>query len=303
MNTKFDIAIASVQGSEHSRIGQNNQDAMFVAQGDKFLCGCVSDGCGSCARSEIGAVITTRLVTKYVPLCLMGSTVAEIPNSLTMAKSMIMASFRDISENMADFRPKPTLCMDAGAFEMTPNLATFGGVMATSMLATSFGFYACDEFVVVFHVGDGFYAINGNLVSVDTEAFIAKEGEPKKSNCPSYLIYNLMPNVARSMYPSSLNFAFDIFPMSQFDRLMIATDGVRFLTLSPDRQIPGKTSQVGGIEQLWEDSVFMKPFALQRRLGLLNHDVHIPDWVDKSMIVSGSILKDDATVISIRRRK
>jgi hypothetical protein len=217
----------------------------------------------------------------------MGSTVAEIPNSLTMAKSMIMASFRDISENMADFRPKPTLCMDAGAFEMTPNLATFGGVMATSMLATSFGFYACDEFVVVFHVGDGFYAINGNLVSVDTEAFIAKEGEPKKSNCPSYLIYNLMPNVARSMYPSSLNFAFDIFPMSQFDRLMIATDGVRFLTLSPDRQIPGKTSQVGGIEQLWEDSVFMKPFALQRRLGLLNHDVHIPDWVDKSMIVSG----------------
>lgn len=294
MHTKFDIAIASVIGSEHIRTGKNNQDAMFVVQGNNFLCGCVSDGCGSCPRSELGAVITTRLVTKHVPLCIAGATINEVQSRLSMAKDMILTDMRDISLTLSESQFNPTSGMDVGAFDMMPGLASFDGTMISTMLATAFGFYACDDFVAVFHIGDGYYAFNGQLVQVDAE--------DKANNAPAYTVYGLMPEVASTMAPGALDFSVKIVPMDQFERLMIATDGVRFFSKFSELQIPGKTRKVGGIEQLWDDKVFTNPYTLQRTLGLLNRDVNMPDWPSETMLTRYSILKDDTTVISIRRK-
>jgi hypothetical protein len=83
---------------------------------------------------------------------------------------------------------------------------------------------------------------------------------------------------------------------------MVATDGIRFMVGQDETPIPGKQSKVGSVAQLWDDKVFVNKDMLRRRLSLLNKDVHAPDWKAETMVVHSALLKDDATVISTRRR-
>lgn len=56
-----EVATGSVAGRVHRRLGRPNQDAVAWSRGDRGLVMVVCDGCGSGARSEVGAELTARL--------------------------------------------------------------------------------------------------------------------------------------------------------------------------------------------------------------------------------------------------
>lgn len=56
-----DVAMASVAGRQHRRLGRPNQDAAAWRRGPGGLVLAVCDGCGSGRRSEIGAALGARL--------------------------------------------------------------------------------------------------------------------------------------------------------------------------------------------------------------------------------------------------
>lgn len=65
MNT-VEIAVASVAGSLHRRLGRPNQDAVASVATEHGLALAVCDGCGSGARSEVGATLGARLWTQAI---------------------------------------------------------------------------------------------------------------------------------------------------------------------------------------------------------------------------------------------
>ncbi|MFN7131809.1 MAG: protein phosphatase 2C domain-containing protein, partial [Myxococcales bacterium] len=63
MEATLQIAAGSVIGRLHANAGRNNQDAFDVSVGPEVAVAVVCDGCGSGARSEVGAVLGARLLT------------------------------------------------------------------------------------------------------------------------------------------------------------------------------------------------------------------------------------------------
>jgi hypothetical protein len=58
---EIELAVGSVAGAAHRRIGRPNQDAVCALRTPHGLALAVCDGCGSGARSEIGAALGARL--------------------------------------------------------------------------------------------------------------------------------------------------------------------------------------------------------------------------------------------------
>lgn len=63
---EIEIACGSVAGALHRRLGRPNQDAAHVVQTPHGTAIAVCDGCGSGARSEIGAAVGARLWTAAI---------------------------------------------------------------------------------------------------------------------------------------------------------------------------------------------------------------------------------------------
>jgi hypothetical protein len=64
--SNWQVASAVVRGREHERLGMPCQDAAAWMRGPGFLVATVCDGCGSSARSEVGAALGARLFTAAV---------------------------------------------------------------------------------------------------------------------------------------------------------------------------------------------------------------------------------------------
>ena len=293
MKDKFDIAFASVIGSEHVRVGMNNQDALAVATGPDFLMGVVADGCGSCPRSEVGSVLLTRWAVKHIPYILNGMKKEDAQKGLRIARSMIVNSIREFAVT-SQVEYGLVSGSDVGMEDVAP-MYSMDGLIATCLLSTLVGFYICNEYAILFSVGDGYQALNGSFIKLDTA--------DEEMNAPAYLAYEAMTRIPSSVSRESLAFvATDPIPLVDVGTIMVATDGIRHIVWGQDENIPGKSSKVGGVSQLWEDKMFMNPDIMRRRLYLLSRDVHTPDWVGEAMITHPSILKDDTTVISVRRK-
>src|SRR5262245_49170239 len=58
----LEIAVGSVAGRLHRKLGRPNQDAVCVARTATGAVLVVCDGCGSAPRSEVGAALGARLV-------------------------------------------------------------------------------------------------------------------------------------------------------------------------------------------------------------------------------------------------
>src|SRR3989344_5896211 len=62
----FEIATGTIIGSEHKRLGKNNQDASHTTVSPEALIAVVTDGCSASRHSEVGANIGARLVSNAV---------------------------------------------------------------------------------------------------------------------------------------------------------------------------------------------------------------------------------------------
>lgn len=66
IETEVELAVGTVAGSLHRRLGRPNQDAVSTLRTRHGLALAVCDGCGSGARSEIGATIGARLWSRAI---------------------------------------------------------------------------------------------------------------------------------------------------------------------------------------------------------------------------------------------
>lgn len=297
---KFNIASASVIGSEHVRLNLNNQDSLLVTEDRNYLMGVVSDGCGSCKHSEVGSNLIVRLVSKHISMSLRRAKICDVKQSIDYARINIVSALGNIVSELADeftdlVEVKETSNGLRIQYEEEILIKSRVNMVSKYLLSTVVGFYMNNEYTVIFSIGDGFYAVNEEITCLETE--------DEAKNAPAYLAYNLIPNVLENMRPEALQFSVKLFDTSYVDTLMIGTDGLRFMQEGGEQDVPGKFRKVGPLSQLWDDRMFVNSDIMRRTLSMLNKEVHVPDWVGQSIIPCASILKDDVAVISARRIK
>ncbi|MEM9539522.1 MAG: protein phosphatase 2C domain-containing protein, partial [Cyanobacteria bacterium P01_E01_bin.42] len=77
MKNQYELAMGSVIGRRHIRLGVNNQDALSVLSRDRFTVAVVCDGCGSGRHSEVGAKIGAKLVVETISKALESDAIAD----------------------------------------------------------------------------------------------------------------------------------------------------------------------------------------------------------------------------------
>ncbi len=264
----FEIAAGSVLGRDHALAGRNNQDAWHVWRAPEGILAVVCDGCGSGRWSETGAQVGSRLVVEALRGRL-PSLSQEGPEALLEAVRLdVLGQLRGLATALG------------GSTEAIGQhlLFTILGAMVTPTLS------------VVFALGDGVTAVNGEI---DTLACA--------DNAPPYLAYAL--NESAAPLP---NLRFDlrhVLSTSSLSSLLIGTDGTLDLLSAADRRLPGREQAVGPLHRLWEDaSLFANPAALTRRLHLMNQSVQHIDWKGGRVEREPGLLRDDTTLVVVRRK-
>lgn len=207
----FEMLCGSVIGGAHRRAGRNGQDGVAIEHdGDGRMVMVVTDGCGSARHSEVGAKLGARIVAWEI---------------LSRAAA-----------GTVDWR--------AAAKAIVGRL----GVIATAahaadvhehFLFTVVGCVITAEETLIFHAGDGLFAVNGEMRQIG----------PYAGNAPPYLTYAL----AGAIEP-----AFTIADRREtaaVESVLIATDGAEPLL------------GTGELEQMVR--VPFNPDAIRRRLFLL----------------------------------
>lgn len=277
----FQVASASVIGRDHIAPGKNSQDAFCVDRHDKDVIAVVCDGCGSSAHSEVGAKIGARLIAATVAkrLRLAWGTVddpvraghgqtalAAVDAVLLRVQDDVLAQLRVLANAMGD---------------------SLTAMVQDHFLFTVVGAVVTPEFAFVFGCGDGVAILNGLDLKI---------GLTDDTNAPPYIGYHLVGQGRDGLKAKALIHG------DEFQSLVIATDGLDGLRSNPEACLPGKDEKVGLVSRLWEDGrFFSNQDALRRFLALANRSVETADWKAQVMKREHGLLKDDTTVVVIRR--
>lgn len=272
MKGEFELVGASIVGREHLRVGRNNQDASYWISDREATIAIVCDGCGSSAHSEVGAKLASQIVAKLIRDRLPQEGFS--PEFWQQVQQDLLQNFKDLA-------------------------AMLGGelvqVVKEYLLFTIIGTVITQNSTVVFAIGDGAIALNGEDRSIP--AFT--------NNAPPYTGYGLIPDYLFEIQPEQLQFQIHCqLPTQQIQSLLIGSDGVGDLVKVAEQRLPGKSEQVGTIAQFWQkDIYFQNPDSIRRRLALINHSSTKPDWESRCLRQEHGLLPDDTTLVVIRRKK
>jgi hypothetical protein len=153
---RWQVALGSVRGTEHARLGRNNQDAVAACARNARLAVAVADGCSEGAFSEVGARLVVRFLTHRA--CESARWGQELAAEVTDA---LVAWLYTLARG----------CGELEAFVQEQLLTTF-------LCAVARG----DE-ALVFGVGDG-------VVQVDGATRVLDSGP---DNAPPYVAYRMLP--------------------------------------------------------------------------------------------------------------
>jgi hypothetical protein len=270
MPDKFKLAAGSTIGREHLRLGKNNQDAYHWVSMESATITVVCDGCGSGNHSEVGAKIGARLLVEAI--------LRNLPQN-----GLSTDFWQQVHQDLLH-----SLGMIA---------ASLGGeivqVVKEYLLFTIVGALITPLETVLFAIGDGVFALNGEVMTIP----------PFPNNAPPYLAYGLIPDALSNM--QSVDYQFRVHRQvltSEVESILIGTDGVEDLIDVADVCLPGKSDRVGKMAQFWEDECyFHNPYALNRRLALMNNSSIKPDWEARQLKRENGLLGDDTTLVVIRR--
>lgn len=271
MRTTFQIAQGTVAGTEHTRVGKNNQDALCVRADDERLVVVVCDGCSSgttgSSHNEIGAQIGAQIVATELWYA-----VSEEPE----------LNWRLVRRNTVEALRK--IVSSAGGL---PGGDAGTGLSRSALVSDMFLFTivaACitPRYATFAAIGDGTLYVNGERIKLG----------PFPNNAPPYIGYAL---VESAIDPKLLEFD-ELMSMSteRLQSFLIGTDGAADLAAAWERVLP-TGRPVGVIERLWEeDRFFNNPDMLRRHLTLVN------GGVDRR---HPGHLKDDTTIVVGRRSR
>jgi hypothetical protein len=184
---------ASVIGREHAMRNGNSQDAFTLLELPQGVVGVVCDGCGSGARSEVGATLGAQYVAARAADALaQGVELAQIP-------ARVHAALLDYLRQMV-WLMRPS---DGHAF------------IHDHLLFTVLGLVATEGGAVLFAAGDGVVCLDQQVMQRD------------ENNMPNYPAYQLLNTSALGdAAPSIRGRTFDMHAVPQWSRLAIGTDGV-----------------------------------------------------------------------------
>lgn len=196
-------------GRDHYHDFRNCQDNLIVYNKDEYVFGIISDGCGSCEKSEIASYITCKKILQnllfYVDQEKEDAFYLKDDIEFIKLRCNLMESFfSNTSDDLG------TISHDLCAFENSNSL----------LLATVIGFCLDTQLnkLLLFWCGDGFYSIDNQDEVLES-----------KDNTPTYPIYNYMKkhNMDKKfILPDELvpeNFQSKL--ITDFSKLTIASDG------------------------------------------------------------------------------
>lgn len=258
---------ASVIGSEHIRVGKNNQDSYAVTNLNGHMAAVVCDGCGSGKQSEIGAFLGARIIGRVIT--------DDAYHGLDMTKA---STWEDI-HRQATSRMYELSC------NALVRLTNHQQLIEEAFLFTVVGIYIGPKWVIPFHIGDGVLRLNGVIYPLG----------PFANNAPPYMGYGLL---RKNGGWTSEAIAFsrpEIIERSHFSDALVGSDGLLDLAkaLGPDE----------GLDQFYRnDKYFKNPDAARRKLAVLNQVREHIDYERRVIVKSHPQLPDDTTLIAIRRK-
>ncbi len=268
MNELFELAAGSVRGKDHEFSRKQNQDAYRFVVGTNYMTGVICDGCGdpSSPHSDIGAWIAAKvLLTCLSTFNTIGRQRLELVRRATL---------NTISSLVAD------MSIPFDNEDMHRNIRDH-------FLFTSVCFYIDKQIAYFFSIGDGTLWVNGEQILIG----------PFPNNAPPYMCYSLMDSSLLSHDPGCLKFQMrKEIPTEQLESFMVGCDGVLELASKGTSLMPNGREHVGSIDQFWvQDKYFVNPEAINRKLYLMNKEVHTDS------VVKHGLLHDDTTMICGRR--
>ena len=150
-------------GADHRRSGRPNQDAWYVERSERALIGVVADGCGSAARSELGAWMGARLWAR------------ALAEELGEGRSGALDSDSETWARTSARCLEPLRALVHALPGSSPAL------VHEALLFTLVAFVLTPERLVVHAIGDGLVWLDGEL----------RELGPFADNRPPYLAYGL----------------------------------------------------------------------------------------------------------------
>ncbi len=281
----FQVAGGTIPGTRHTKPGQpgwgNNQDAFQIVSGKNFLAAVVCDGCGDKENpySEVGARIGAELATLWIKKLL----ATNITFSITDQSVFLRELKNGVLNRLIGMVREMLIVPPFGE----PFSKSFDEMIRKYFLFTLVGAVVTPEHSIIFSLGDGVYALNGETFPL----------EKYEKNAPPYIAYNLVhPHFGKS---GDLDFKVcAIRRTEEVESILIGTDGVLDFTQEADSLLPGREEKLGSLSQFWESDLYVKnPDAIRRRLAQANREVVLDNRI------KGGLLPDDTTIALIRRLK
>lgn len=278
MNSLFEIGSGSVTGSDHVAAGKNNHDAYHWISSGNMTIAVVSDGCGSGKQSEVGSKIGVRLVVESLACQVEkrsqhSQEAIQSPAWWERIRQDVLAQLRILANAMGE---------------------SLSQTVSDYFLFTVVGVLIVPDGVTVFSIGDGVFAVNGEI----------RQLGPFPGNTPPYLAYGLVGSSIHDEHPELLQFQIQKqLRVETVDSLLIGTDGVSDLMNRASQKIPGKQESVGPLSQFWkENQYFLNPDAVRRKLTVINTESRKPDWELRRLVKEPALLPDDTTLIVLRKK-
>ncbi len=281
MKKQFSIAGGSVPGTDHTMPGRpgwkNNQDAYVTYSDEDTTIGIIADGCGSVEAhaSEVGAHIGVNLLLHAILV----QYKRYLPISIGKSEPLF---FKRVREDMLSHLRVLALGMGDSLSSIVRDYLSF----------TLIGFMVTKYKTYVFVIGDGYTSVNGNLTTWG----------PFANNAPPYPAL-VLTNSSISTN-EDLEFKVLEYETDKVDHLLVASDGLRYVLSSDSERLPGQEKLVGSISQFWEEDIFFKNSdSIRGRLALMNRERAVIDSGYKHPRIAHGLLKDDTTLIVLRRNK
>jgi hypothetical protein len=139
-------------------------------------------------------------------------------------------------------------------------------------LFTIIGTVITHNIAIIFTMGDGAYVLNDRLYVIDSD------------NKPDYLAYGLIEELVPTYFTIR-----SVLETKRLENIMLCTDGINYLLNASTTTLKDGSSAGNHTRFLNEDRYIRNPSLLQKRLVVLG--------------AINSILKDDTSIILIRRKK
>lgn len=267
----FEIAMGTVAGTEHTRIGKNDQDSYCVRFDGKRLVVVVTDGCSSSTKgsshNELGARLGAHVVATEIWHHIDNDT--GEPN-WPVVRYHVVQSLENTVRVMGAL-PGGDKDLGLSRSELVSDMFLFT-ILAACITPTRATFAA---------IGDGVPIINGERTKLG----------PFPNNAPPYIGYALVDS---SIPKELLDFnVFASMPTEMLETFLLGTDGTDDLIRAWDKVLPNG-QHVGVVDRLWtDDRFFRNPDVLRRHLTLVN------GGIDHRQ---PGLLPDDTTLVAGRRK-